>query len=70
MAGSVSRVWRLSEERSIELEPWCLMAVLNATPDSFSDGGEHLDPERAAVWMWKYQNARMKVQTSVRLCRA
>lgn len=48
MAGGASRVWRLSAERSIELEPWCLMAVLNATPDSFSDGGDHLDPDRAA----------------------
>lgn len=25
------------------------MAILNATPDSFSDGGRHLDPERAAA---------------------
>ena len=48
MAEGVARVWRLSEKRSVELEPWCLMAVLNATPDSFSDGGDHLDPIRAA----------------------
>ncbi len=26
-----------------------IMGVLNATPDSFSDGGRHLDPERAAA---------------------
>ncbi len=25
-----------------------LLGILNATPDSFSDGGRHLDPERAA----------------------
>jgi len=25
-----------------------IMAILNATPDSFSDGGLHLDPDRAA----------------------
>ena len=27
--------------------PWRLMGILNATPDSFSDGGLHLDPEAA-----------------------
>ena len=30
------------------LDPWCLMGILNATPDSFSDGGDHLDPDAAA----------------------
>src|SRR5262245_50516059 len=25
------------------------MGIINATPDSFSDGGEHLDPVRAAL---------------------
>jgi dihydropteroate synthase len=25
-----------------------IMGIINATPDSFSDGGRHLDPERAA----------------------
>ena len=30
------------------LDPWCLMGILNATPDSFSDGGDHLDPSAAA----------------------
>ena len=40
--------WRLSATRTLELEPWCLMGILNATPDSFSDGGVHLDPVRAA----------------------
>jgi dihydropteroate synthase len=30
--------------RVLTLEPWCLMGILNATPDSFSDGGLHLDP--------------------------
>ena len=44
---SGARVWRLGHDRRVTLEPWCLMGVLNATPDSFSDGGDHLDPERA-----------------------
>ena len=30
------------------MDPWCLMGILNATPDSFSDGGDHLDPMAAA----------------------
>ncbi len=29
------------------LEKTCLMAVINITPDSFSDGGKYLDPESA-----------------------
>jgi len=29
------------------------MGVLNVTPDSFSDGGEHLDPEAAIARAWK-----------------
>ena len=31
------------------MEPAKLMGVVNVTPDSFSDGGEFLDPERAIV---------------------
>ncbi len=40
--------WRVAADRCVSLDPWCLMGILNATPDSFSDGGLHLDPERAA----------------------
>lgn len=40
-------VWRV-RGRDLALEPWILMGVVNATPDSFSDGGLHLDPARAA----------------------
>jgi dihydropteroate synthase len=35
--------WRASAQRVVALEPFALMGVLNATPDSFSDGGLHLD---------------------------
>src|SRR5256712_9925212 len=31
------------------LDRVALVGILNATPDSFSDGGRHLDPGRAAV---------------------
>jgi dihydropteroate synthase len=34
---------------SLVLDRPVLMGVLNATPDSFSDGGLHLDPARAAA---------------------
>jgi dihydropteroate synthase len=33
--------WRISEERSLPLDEPHLMGVLNATPDSFSDGGSY-----------------------------
>jgi dihydropteroate synthase len=33
----------------LALDPPALVGVLNATPDSFSDGGLHLDPARAAA---------------------
>jgi dihydropteroate synthase len=39
--------WKL-KSRAIQLgERTLLMAVLNITPDSFSDGGKYLDPDRA-----------------------
>ncbi|MCP5110552.1 MAG: dihydropteroate synthase [bacterium] len=40
-------LWKL-KEREIQLgDRTLLMGVLNVTPDSFSDGGEFLDPDRA-----------------------
>ncbi len=41
-------VWQLAHGRTLVLERPRIMAIVNATPDSFSDGGLHLDP-RAAV---------------------
>ncbi|MCH2161704.1 MAG: dihydropteroate synthase [Phycisphaerales bacterium] len=38
------------EGRTVSLEPWCLMGILNVTPDSFSDGGRHLDPSQALAF--------------------
>ncbi|GAA6756841.1 dihydropteroate synthase [Thermus thalpophilus] len=34
-------------DRSLSLERPLLMGILNLTPDSFSDGGRYLDPEKA-----------------------
>ena len=49
MNRSPARSWKVSEGRHLDLDPWCLMGILNATPDSFSDGGDHLDPAAAAA---------------------
>lgn len=42
-------VWKL-KSREIQLgDATLLMGILNVTPDSFSDGGQYLDPDRAFV---------------------
>ena len=40
-------LWRV-RDRELPLEPWLLMGVVNATPDSFSDGGAYRDADAAA----------------------
>ncbi len=45
-------VWRLSHARTVQIavrNP-LVMAILNCTPDSFSDGGAHNDPEGACTY--------------------
>ena len=39
--------WRLKRRTLLLGERTLTMAVLNATPDSFSDGGRYMDPDRA-----------------------
>jgi len=34
-------VWKLSNTRVIDLDHPCVVCIVNATPDSFADGGEH-----------------------------
>ncbi|MEX6506669.1 dihydropteroate synthase [Jiella sp. M17.18] len=42
--------WRLAHGRSIELgEVACIMGILNATPDSFSDGGRYASVDAAVA---------------------
>jgi dihydropteroate synthase len=41
------RAWRLIEGRRIALDAPRIMGILNITPDSFSDGGEHASVEHA-----------------------
>lgn len=43
-----TRIWRLGNGRTLALDRPRVMGILNATPDSFSDGGQHLDPHAAA----------------------
>jgi dihydropteroate synthase len=40
-------VWKLAGHELLLGERTLLMGVLNVTPDSFSDGGKYLDPDRA-----------------------
>src|SRR5262252_5324511 len=39
--------WKLRDRTLLVGERTLLMGVLNVTPDSFSDGGKYLDPDRA-----------------------
>ena len=39
--------WKLQKRELILGERTLLMGILNVTPDSFSDGGNHADPDRA-----------------------
>ena len=40
-------VWNLKQRQLLAGERTLIMGVLNVTPDSFSDGGKYLDPDRA-----------------------
>lgn len=44
---SPSSPWRIAPDRLIDLTAPKLMGILNITPDSFADGGRHLDPAHA-----------------------
>jgi len=41
------RTWKIAQ-RALVLDRPLIMGILNITPDSFSDGGSFLDPDRAA----------------------
>ena len=47
-AGDAQSGWRVARGRVLALRGPTLMGIINTTPDSFSDGGERLDPGRAA----------------------
>lgn len=49
-AAFAPRVWRLAAGRTLTLGPrGVLMGIINATPDSFSDGGENIAPSAAVA---------------------
>lgn len=43
-----SQVWQLAG-RQLATDRPIVLGILNVTPDSFSDGGEHADPQRAVA---------------------
>ena len=45
-------IWSVAHGRELPLDRPRIMAILNVTPDSFSDGGRFLDPA-AAIERWK-----------------
>ena len=45
----MSRAWRCGGFELL-LERPLVMGILNVTPDSFSDGGQHDDPASAVIW--------------------
>lgn len=47
MPAPSSSAWSASRARSVPLRPFAIMGILNVTPDSFSDGGAHVDVGRA-----------------------
>ena len=49
------QIWHLRKTQ-LDVSPGVLMGVINVTPDSFSDGGDNLDPHvaiRAGVAHWR-----------------
>ncbi len=47
---SLPRFWTAGSDRVVSLVPFAIMGVINATPDSFSDGGRYADAEEAAEY--------------------
>lgn len=41
---NAERTWILRGGRALRPAPFCLVGIVNVTPDSFSDGGRFLDP--------------------------
>ena len=44
------RFWTASPDRIVSLDPFAIMGIVNATPDSFSDGGQFSNAEEAAQY--------------------
>lgn len=46
----IPRFWTASPDRIVSLDPFAIMGIVNATPDSFSDGGQFANAEEAAQY--------------------
>lgn len=49
MNSDTSRIWEVGRNRTIDLGEGVLMAIINVTPDSFSDGGRHGGTDEAVA---------------------
>ncbi len=49
--------WKLKGREILLGERTLIMGILNLTPDSFSDGGEYSDPDRAVAHALELENA-------------
>ncbi len=47
LTGAARDSWRIGPDRRVPLDRPILMGILNVTPDSFSDGGLHAEPDSA-----------------------
>lgn len=52
---TAARVWHCAG-KVLDLSRPLVMGILNVTPDSFSDGGEHNTPEAALAWARKMRD--------------
>ncbi len=50
-ANELAPTWQLSDTRAITLDRPCVVCIVNATPDSFSDGGMHNEIDRAVEFV-------------------
>lgn len=47
------KIWLSRGGRGFGPAPFLIAGIVNVTPDSFSDGGEHNRPEDALLWCRK-----------------
>ncbi|ACV69010.1 dihydropteroate synthase [Desulfohalobium retbaense] len=47
--GSTTPIWRVAGGRVVHPAPFCILGILNATPDSFYDGGRYDRPDTAVA---------------------
>lgn len=53
MAGNTKIIWSCRGREVVCGQKTLIMGILNVTPDSFSDGGKFIDPEKAVARGWQ-----------------